>query len=71
MLGLSGIPSLIQFVGFLGMPESPRWLIKRGRYNNAVAVLRSIRGPEVNVETEALAIQQSCEEVDGSDSESS
>ncbi|ESO82112.1 hypothetical protein LOTGIDRAFT_102050, partial [Lottia gigantea] len=31
MLGLGSVPSLVQFIGFLFMPESPRWLISEGR----------------------------------------
>lgn len=31
MLGLAGIPSLVQFFGMLCMPESPRWLGKTGQ----------------------------------------
>lgn len=40
MLGLAAIPSVIQFIGFLFMPESPRWLITHGKFEQAMEVLR-------------------------------
>ena len=43
MLGLAGIPSFLQFVGFLFMPESPRWLVSKGKVEKAREVLRKIR----------------------------
>ncbi len=44
MLGLSGVPSLVMLFGVLPLPESPRWLLGRGRGNEATAVLQKIRG---------------------------
>ncbi|XP_013395118.1 proton myo-inositol cotransporter isoform X2 [Lingula anatina] len=61
MLGLAGIPSAIQFLGFLFMPESPRWLITKQRDDQARRVLQSIRGV-LDVDDEFDGIKKSCEE---------
>ncbi|KAG5452278.1 Proton myo-inositol cotransporter [Clonorchis sinensis] len=46
MLALGGVPSFIQFFGFLAMPETPRWLVERGRIEDARAVLMRIDGEQ-------------------------
>ncbi|XP_014498161.1 inositol transporter 1-like [Vigna radiata var. radiata] len=42
MLGVSGVPAVIQFVLMLFLPESPRWLFIKNRKNEAVDVLSKI-----------------------------
>lgn len=46
MLGLAVVPSVIQFFGFLFMPESPRWLIEHGHLEQGRKVLRRIRASD-------------------------
>jgi len=44
MFGLGVIPSLLFFIGAMWLPESPRWLVKAGRSQEAGAVLNKIGG---------------------------
>ena len=44
MVAVAAIPSIIQFIGFFFMPESPRWLIEKRRNDEALKVLRRIYG---------------------------
>ncbi|KAL4656779.1 proton myo-inositol cotransporter-like [Arapaima gigas] len=61
MLGLSVVPALLQFVGFLFLPESPRWLIQKGCTQKARRVLSRIRGNQ-NIDEEYDTIKTSIEE---------
>lgn len=42
MLGLAGVPSTIQFIGMLCMPESPRWLGKVSKDGQMDTVIHKI-----------------------------
>ncbi|KAH3816091.1 proton myo-inositol cotransporter-like [Dreissena polymorpha] len=44
MLGLAAIPSIVQMIGFIFLPESPRWLVANGMSEKARTVLVNIRG---------------------------
>ena len=44
MFALTAIPSLLFFIGMLFVPESPRWLAKNGRREEAGAILEKIGG---------------------------
>jgi MFS family permease len=60
MLGFAGIPSILQFVAFIFMPESPRWLLMKGKDEKAFLVLNQIRGDTIAAksEIEEIRLQQ-------------
>jgi major inositol transporter-like SP family MFS transporter len=46
MFGVCALPAVALFVGMLRMPESPRWLIEKGREQEALAVLKTVRSED-------------------------
>ena len=60
MLGLATIPAILQLVGFYYMPESPRYLVKKGKFSEAETVLASIRSPYHQIQDELEDIRIAC-----------
>lgn len=60
MLGVAGVPALVQFILVILLPESPRWLFRKGREEEAKAILRKIY-PAHEVETEIQDLKESVE----------
>src|SRR5712671_859698 len=46
MFGLTAAPSLLFFLGMLVVPESPRWLAKKGKSDRARAILMRVGGEQ-------------------------
>jgi sugar porter (SP) family MFS transporter len=46
MFGVCALPAIALFFGMMRMPESPRWLVEKGRDEQALAVLKSVRSED-------------------------
>ncbi|PRY16613.1 sugar porter family MFS transporter [Kineococcus rhizosphaerae] len=55
MLAFVTLPAVALFIGMLRVPESPRWLIDHGQFDEAVDVLAQVR-PRERAEAEARQI---------------
>jgi SP family arabinose:H+ symporter-like MFS transporter len=61
MLVATGVPAVVFLLLTLLMPESPRWLMKRGRVSESLAVLRRLHGDEA-AEAETQEIRTTIDE---------
>jgi major inositol transporter-like SP family MFS transporter len=46
MFAVCALPAIALFFGMLRMPESPRWLVEKGRDDEALAVLKTVRSED-------------------------
>jgi sugar porter (SP) family MFS transporter len=60
MLGFAAIPAVMLFLGTLFLPESPRWLICKGREEEGLDVLRSLRESSAEIADEISGIKTAC-----------
>ena len=61
MLLVAVLPAFVLFFGMLRMPESPRWLVHKGRDQDALDVLRQVRSTE-RAEAELAEVHALAEE---------
>jgi sugar porter (SP) family MFS transporter len=62
------IPAIILLIGMYFMPETPRWLMNKGREQESLKILRRIESPEtieVLIETMMLEVKKSKDEKSG------
>lgn len=64
MFGLAAIPAVVRFIAFFFLPESPRWLVGKGRVEAAQRVLGRLRGggSDDEVEKELSEIRDDLEQ---------
>jgi SP family xylose:H+ symportor-like MFS transporter len=70
MLGVQAVPSAIFFVLLFPTPESPRWLITRGRTGEARAVMAGLGVGAAEIDSEVAEIVRSIEGSQGEENES-
>jgi len=58
MLGVEALPAIFYFFGLFSVPESPRWLVMRGKGEQALAILQRVGGRE-QAEKDLGAVRQS------------
>jgi len=62
MLGLEVVPAIIYFIALFAVPRSPRWLMMKGKENEALRVMKKVVGEEDAVnDLEAVKLNLSSE----------
>ncbi|KAF2672763.1 putative MFS myo-inositol transporter [Microthyrium microscopicum] len=68
MVGLGALPAVLQVVGLIRMPETPRWLVKADRPEQALEVLKRIYGGDEDMARELVkGMEREIEEEGGKD----
>ncbi|WP_349571101.1 sugar porter family MFS transporter [Azotobacter salinestris] len=60
MLAISLIPAALLYIGMNFVPTSPRWLVSKGRIDEAKAILSGLRDSQQEVDQEIKEIVEQC-----------
>jgi sugar porter (SP) family MFS transporter len=58
MIAFGAVPAIVLAVGMFFLPESPRYLLRRGREDEARAVLSRVRPPTADLDSEIAEIRE-------------
>lgn len=64
VLGLAAVPALVGLALRTRMPESPRWLLRHGRYDDVRKAMKTLGAPDVS-EDEVRRAAETVEQVEG------
>ena len=54
MLGLETLPAILYFAGLYFVPRSPRWLVMKGEFDEAMSVMKRASGEDAAAELEKI-----------------
>ncbi len=57
MIAIGVVPAVILLIGMYFMPESPRWLMMKNKEQQAVGILKQLRGYEIEIGNEIAEIK--------------
>lgn len=62
MLGIGVVPAVMLLIGMSYLPCSPRWVLSKGRENEARAILQKVRGDSIQIDAEIEEIKMTLNE---------